>query len=306
MSAETSVSEIGYELDDGVLVIALSRPDGRNALTRSMISQFVAALDYADAADDVRAVVVTGTGRAFCAGADLAGSQPAFSQPADDALDSRRDSGGVLALRLFACSKPIVAAVNGDAVGVGASMVLPMDVRLAATSARFGFVQTKRGIVPEGCASWFLPRLVGISRALQWTLSGRLFTAQEALDAGLVHSLHTSEDLLPAALVAARALVSQSAPVSVATTRRMLWHALTLSHPMHAHRMETALVRALGSSPDAREGVASFLEKRPPRFSAQPSIEMASFAQWWPTPPFEATGAPTQERGAAHDSDSIL
>ncbi len=285
------------DLADRILTITLRRPERRNAMTRAMIAEFVGVLDEADAVDEVSAVVVTGAGTAFCVGADLTGKAGGFVRPAGgtDGLDPRRDGGGLLALRLFSFSKPVVAAVNGDAAGVGASLLLPMDVRLAVTSARFGFVQTRRGIAPEGCASWFLPRLVGVSRALEWTLSGRVFGAEEALAAGLVQRLCQPEELLPDAVETARQLVQDASPLSVAVTRRMMWHALTMPHPMDAHRMESALVRALGSMPDAREGIAAFLEKRTARFASHPSRDLGQFVHWWPTPAFDRPGPDRSE-----------
>jgi enoyl-CoA hydratase/carnithine racemase len=273
---------VGFELSDSILTITLSRPERRNAMTREMGTDLVRLLDYSDATDEVKAVIVTGTGKSFCAGADLTGrsslAAPAAS-PAETA--QRRDFGGVIALRIFASDKPVIAAVNGDAAGVGASILLPMDLRIASTSARFGFVQVRRGIVPEGCSTWFLPRLVGISQAVEWTCSGRIFSAAEAQAAGLV-KLADAEQLIATARQAAQEFINGLPPVSVAATRRMLWQALTFTHPMESHRMETDLVRRIGSLPDGREGIASFLECREPIFSASVSAEMGRLGQWWP------------------------
>jgi enoyl-CoA hydratase/carnithine racemase len=275
---------------DGVAVITFNRPQQLNTLSRQAVLGLCTALDDLDADDDVRAIVFTGTGRAFSAGADLSGGAGTFrdgreSATVDGDLMSR-DFGGILALRLFACVKPLVAAINGDAVGLGVTMTLPMDVRIAADTARFGFVFTRRGIVPEACSSWFLPRVVGISQALEWTMSGRLVSAVEAHEAGLVRDLVPVDQVLPAALEHAKGLVEAGAPTSVAATRQMMWQGLTQGHPMEAHRVESDLVRRLGASPDAAEGIAAFMEKRPPRFPTKVSAGLEHFRAWWPTPKF--------------------
>lgn len=250
------------EIADGIATITLSRPEQMNTLTRAAAIELAAVFDRTDADDAVGAVIVTGEGRAFCAGADLSGS--GFGEAPEG--EATRDWGGILTMRIFDSLKPVIAAVNGVAAGVGATMQLPMDIRIASTDARFGFVFTRRGIVPESASSWFLPRIVGISRALDWCYSGRVFGAEEALRAGLVQSLHAPDALLDAARGIARAIVDNTAPVSVALTRRMLWQMLTADHPMAAHEMESAMIPTRGRSGDAREGVAAFLEKRVPVF----------------------------------------
>ena len=255
------------EVADGIATVTLDRPDRMNALSRADAVALAEAFDRTDADDAVRAVIVTGAGRAFCAGADLSAS--GFGETPDDAAGGEgatRDWGGILALRIFDSVKPVIAAVNGVAAGVGATMLLPMDVRIASAQARFGFVFTRRGIVPESASSWFLPRVVGISRALDWCYSGRVFDAEEALSAGLVRSVHPPGELLDAARALARTYAEGTAPVSVALARRMLWRMMAADHPMTAHRMESAMIPTRGRSADAREGVAAFLEKRAPVF----------------------------------------
>jgi enoyl-CoA hydratase/carnithine racemase len=260
--------QITVGLENHVLTITLNRPDRLNAWTPTMCEELLQAFDRADADDEVRAVVLTGAGRAYCAGMDLEAGGDTFDWRNRVAADSvPRDNGGQFALRVFESKKPVIGAINGAAVGVGATMTLPMDVRLAAEEARFGFVFTRRGIVPEACSSWFLPRVVGISRALEWAMSGRVFSAQEALQGGLVSSLHPADALLDAAHGLAHQIIDETAPVSVALARRMLWSMLGAEHPMLAHRADSRGIFYRGQSSDAREGVTSFLEKRPARFT---------------------------------------
>ncbi|MAP10503.1 MAG: enoyl-CoA hydratase [Gammaproteobacteria bacterium] len=278
-----------YDVKDGVLTITLNRPDRLNAFTKFMRNDLIDAVDAAEADDNVRAIVFTGAGRGYCAGADLGRGGDTFNHAKRDESEERypgRDGGGTLTLRLFECRKPLIAAINGPAVGIGITMTLPMDLRLASTNAKFGFVFTRRAIVPEAASSWFLPRLVGPGQALEWMLSGRVFDAEEALAGGLLRSLHAPEELLPAANALAREFADNTAPVSVAMTRQMIWKMMTEQHPMAAHRVDTAGVRYCGSLPDAREGVESFLEKRPPRFSASPANDMPEFYPWWEEPEF--------------------
>jgi len=287
----SSYEEIGYEVEDGVLTLTLQRPDKLNAFTLRMLRELCDALDRSDADDSVRAVIVTGAGRAFCAGADLSEGEATFDYAARDAEVGRaraqhRDGGGILALRLFQSRKPVIAAINGPAVGVGATLTLPMDVRLASESARFGFVFTRRGIVPEACSSWFLPRVVGINRALEWVYTGRLFDAGEAREAGLVRSVHPDGDLLPAARDIAAEISAHTSAVSIAVSRQLLWRMLGETHPMAAHRVDSRAVLELGRGPDAREGVASFLEKRPPHFTQSPSQDLPPVFPWWQEPEF--------------------
>jgi enoyl-CoA hydratase/carnithine racemase len=265
----TDFEEIRAEQADGVLTITLNRPERLNAFTETMRRELIAAFDLADADDDVRAVVVTGEGRGFCAGADLAKGGETFDwseREAADGWDAPRDGGGQVSLRIFDCTKPVIAAINGPAVGVGITMTLPMDIRLVAEGAKIGFVFARRGIVPEACSSWFLPRIVGISQAMEWVASGRVFDAQEALAGGLVRSVHAPDELLPAAHGIAREIADNTAPVSVALARRLLWRMLGADHPMAAHRADSRAMYSRGQSADAREGVQSFLEKRPAVF----------------------------------------
>ncbi len=280
--------QIRAEVDDRVLTITLNRPDRLNAWTATMGRELIAAFDRADDDDEVRAVVVTGAGRAYCAGADLAGGGETFDWR--ERMPSGvvpRDNGGQLTLRIFECRKPVIAAINGPAVGVGATMTLPMDVRLAAEGARIGFVFVRRGIVPEACSSWFLPRVVGISRAMEWVATGRVFSAQEALQAGLVRSLHPGSELLEAAYGLAREIADNAAPVSVALARRMMWTMLGAEHPMFAHRADSRGMFARGQSEDAREGIAAFLEKRPAQFPDRVSGELPELFPGWTAPEFE-------------------
>ena len=281
--------EILYAVEDGIATITLNRPEKLNAFTNTMRLELIEAFDRVDADDAVRAVIVTGAGRAFCAGADLSGGSKTFDYAARGALgaeEQRRDGGGTLSLRIFDCKKPVIAAVNGPAVGVGATMQLPMDIRLAAEGARFGFVFTRRGVVPEACSSWFLPRLVGIQQALDWVLSGRVFDAEEARAGGLVKAVLPLEELLPAARGIAREIADNTSAVSVALARQMLWRMLGADHPMEAHKIDSRGIQAMGAAADAYEGVASFLEKRKPRFTLKPSRDMPRFFPWWTERPF--------------------
>ncbi len=254
-----------YDVEDNIATITLHRPDRMNAFTGTMMREMIDAFDQVDADDDVRAVIVTGSGRAFCAGADLGGGGETFAGGGSDIktpVGVVRDGGGMVTLRIFECTKPVIGAINGAAVGIGVTMTLPMDIRLASDQSKFGFVFARRGIVPEACSSWFLPRLVGISQAAEWCYSGRVFPASEALDGGLVRSVHAADELLPAARAIAREIADNTAPVSVALTRQMLWRMLGASHPMEAHRVDSRGIQSRGASDDAREGVMSFLEKR--------------------------------------------
>ena len=283
-------TDIAYDVADRVATITLDRPDRLNAFTGRMQVELCDAFDRIDADDDVRAVIVTGRGRGFCAGADLGTGGSTFDAAESGAAyepDGRhRDEGGLTALRIFACTKPVIAAVNGPAVGVGVTMQLPMDVRLASTEAKFGFVFARRGIVPEACSSWFLPRLVGISQAMEWCATGRVFGAPEALAGGLVRSIHEPDDLLPAAHALAAEIAENTSAVSVALTRALLWRMLGASHPMEAHRVDSALIDACGAGPDAREGVISFLQKRPAVFPGRVSTDLPAPYPWWDEPVF--------------------
>jgi enoyl-CoA hydratase/carnithine racemase len=276
-------SLIETERDGSVLLVRLNRPDRLNAFNLDMHHELVGLYDEADADNDVRVIVVTGNGRAFCAGADLAAAGDTFNY-ADD--PNPRVVGGELTLRTYACTKPVIAAINGPAVGVGATMTLPMDIRLASETARIGFVFARRGIVADGCASWFLPRVVGISRALEWTLSGRVFDAQEALDAGLVRSVHPPEELLPAALELAREIAENTSAISVTLNRQLMWRMLGADHPMEANQVESRALRAVGSGPDAQEGIGSFLAKRAPKYPGRVPADLPEFYPWWEDRPF--------------------
>ncbi|HEX8804456.1 MAG TPA: enoyl-CoA hydratase-related protein, partial [Acidimicrobiales bacterium] len=268
-------TEIDYRVDGEVAVLTLDRPDRLNALTATMLGELLDAFDRVDADDRVRATVVTGRGRGFCAGADLAAGPAAFDATrapgatgaGDDGTTDARDGGGLLTLRIFRSAKPVIAAINGPAVGVGITMTLPMDIRVMADTAKAGFVFAGRGIAPDGAASWFLPRIVGIDRALEWCLTARVFPAEEALAGGLVRSLHPADEVLGVAVDLAREIARSAAPVSAVVTRALLWRMLGADHPMAAHRLESLAIPWLARSADAREGVTAFFEKRPPRWA---------------------------------------
>jgi enoyl-CoA hydratase/carnithine racemase len=287
--------QIDYSVDDRVLTITLDRPDQLNAFTPRMQVEMVDAFDRADADDDIRVIIVTGRGRGYCAGADLSGGAETFDADvqaerlgvtADQggAVDEPRyprDLGGLLTLRIFESTKPVIAAINGPAVGIGATMTLPMDIRLASESARFGFVFAARGIVPEAASSWFLPRVVGINQALEWVMTARVFPAGEALAAGLVRSVHPDDELMDAAREIAAEIVDRAAPVSVALSRQMLWRMLGADHPMEAHQIDSRGVFSTGRGADAREGVMAFIEKREANWSMRPSSDMPEWYPWW-------------------------
>lgn len=278
-----SYEQIIYEVSDGVLTITLNRPDKLNAFTHVMMNEMIDAFDRADADDDVRAVIITGAGRAFCAGADLSSGGDTFDADArgDRKSGLNRDGGGLLTLRIYESKKPVIGAINGAAVGVGVTMTLPMDIRLASDNAKFGFVFARRGIVPEACSSYFLPRVVGISQALQWCYSGSVFPASEALEGGLVRTLYNSDELLPAARAIALEIANNTSAISVSLTRAMMWRMLGADHPMEAHKIDSRGIYNLGRSADAREGVESFLEKRPAKFPGKVSSDMPDFYPWW-------------------------
>ncbi|MHA4837761.1 crotonase/enoyl-CoA hydratase family protein [Sphingopyxis sp. MSC1_008] len=283
---------IRYDVASHVATITLSRPEKLNAYTAEMMSELIDAFDRVDADDDVRVVVVTGDGKAFCAGADISEGVDGFKVGVDSELrmpsggidyssDAMRDGGGRMTLRIFELKKPVIGAVNGPAIGIGATMLLPMDIRLASETARFGFVFARRGIVPEGASSYFLPRIVGIGQALEWCCTGRIFDAKEALHGGLVSRLHRAEDLLASAHALAREIADNTAPVSIALTRQMLWRGLGMSHPMEAHRVESRGVFSRSNSDDAAEGVAAFFEKRAAQFPDQVTRDMPDYFPWW-------------------------
>jgi enoyl-CoA hydratase/carnithine racemase len=279
--------QIITEVDDGVLTITLNRPERLNAWTAQMGQELRSAFDGADADDEVRAIIVTGAGRGFCAGADLASGGDTFDHRKHESAGPARDNGGEFTLRVFESTKPTIAAINGPAVGVGATMTLPMDVRLAAEDARVGFVFARRGIIPEACSSWFLPRIVGIGRAMEWVATGRVFSAQEALDGGLVRSLHPKDELLDAARALAREIAENTAPVSVALARQLMWRMLGAEHPMIAHRADSRGMVARGQSADAVEGITAFLQKRPASFPDRVGDGLPDIMPGWSAPEFE-------------------
>ena len=286
-------SEIDYLVADRIATITLSRPDQLNAFTQVMRDELIDAFDRADSDDDVRAVVVTGRGRAFCAGADLSAGSDTFnadrrqrSGATAKTIDGvPRDGGGQVSLRVAASLKPVIAAINGPAVGVGVTMTLPMDIRLAADNAKFGFVFSRRGLVMEAASSWFLPRVVGISQALEWVATGRVFDAAEALRGGLVARTYPADELLPAAYALAREIADNTSAVAVATSRQLMWRMLGADSPWEAHRLDSRGIYVLGKAPDVAEGVSAFLEKRLPRFPMRISTDLPDLGPQWPEPP---------------------
>ncbi len=297
MTDPSAFTQIAYEVSDNVATITLDRPDKLNAFTGTMMFELLSALDLVDADDEVRVVVMTGRGRGFCAGADLSSGGDTFDsdQTKDDAQrlgltgsqGQHRDGGGLVTLRMFRCLKPIIGAINGPAVGIGVTMTLPMDIRLASENARFGFVFARRGIVPEAASGWFLPRIVGISQAMEWCATGRVFDAAEALDGGLVRSVHAGDELLPAAYALAHEIADNTSPVSIALTRQMMWRGLGADDPMEAHKVDSPAIASRGASGDAMEGVMSFLEKRPALFPLKVSSDMPDLYPWWEERGFE-------------------
>jgi len=283
-----------FVLEGPVARLTLNRPDKLNAFNTQMMQEMIAAFDQTDADDSVRVVIVTGAGRAFCAGADLSAGAATFDYSTRGGKDKeartvegvQRDGGGLLTLRIYDSLKPVIAAVNGPAVGVGVTMQLAMDIRMASTDAKYGFVFSRRGINPEACSSWFLPRLVGVQTALEWCYSGRVFPAQEAHERGLVRSLHAPEDLLPAARALAREIADNTAPVSIALTRQLIWRMAGANHPMEAHMADSRGIQARGAMADAKEGVTSFLEKRPPRYPDKVSTDLPNIWEHWDAPRF--------------------
>ena len=280
--------QILTDISEGVMTITLNRPERLNAWTGEMCEELKDAFDRSDADDDVRAVIVTGAGRGFCAGADLGSGGETFDYRARGLTDEiPRDNGGEFTLRIFSSKKPVIAAINGPAVGIGATMTLPMDIRLASEEARIGFVFARRGIIPEACSSWFLPRVVGISRAMEWVSTGRVFSAQEALEGGLVRSVHPAGELLDAARALAAEIAENTAPVSVALARQLMWRMLGAGHPMQAHRADSRGMFIRGRSADAVEGITAFLEKRPASFPDLVSDGLPPVMPGWVEPEFE-------------------
>ncbi|RCW41011.1 enoyl-CoA hydratase/carnithine racemase [Halopolyspora algeriensis] len=293
----STYEHISSETADGIATITLDRPEQLNAFTTTMRRELIEAFDAVDADDEVRAVIVTGAGRGFCAGADLSDGAETFNADTGDGQHRAvrwetgeidgvpRDGGGTVALRIAAARKPVIAAINGPAVGVGATMTLPMDIRLAGASARFGFVFARRGLVPEAASAWFLPRVVGISQAMEWAATGRVFDAAEAREGGLVSRVLDDDELLPAARGVAAEIVENTSGVSVAVSRQLLWSMLGASTPWEAHRLDSKAIHELGAGADAAEGVSSFLDKRPPRFPMRVSTDYPEFMPHWPQRP---------------------
>jgi len=276
--------QIRYEVAEAIATITLNRPEKLNAVTSALIQELIAGFEAADGDDAVRVVIVTGAGRAFCAGADLSAGTQTFDgarRGRPQADGEHRDGGGLVALRIYDLKKPVIAAINGPAVGFGITMTLPMDIRIASSAARMGFVFARRGVVPEACSTWFLPRLVGMQRAAEWVYTGRVFDAAEALAGGLVSRVVAPEALLPTARALAREIADHTSAVSVALARQMMWKLLGADHPMEGHRLDSRGMDWTGRSADAHEGIASFLEKRPPRFPLAPSRDMPPYYPWW-------------------------
>ncbi len=276
-----SYEQILYDVADSIATITLNRPERLNAVTTRLLDELIAAFDAADADDRVRAVIVTGAGRAFCAGADLGAGGTTFDRAPGAKADEHRDGGGRVTLRIFDLKKPVIAAINGPAVAFGITLTLPMDVRIASSAARVGFVFARRGVVPEASSTWFLPRLVGISQAAEWAMTGRVFSAEEALAGRLVSRVVAPEALLPTARQLAREIADNTSAVSVALIRQMLWKLLGADHPREAHRLDSLGMFWTGRSADAREGIEAFIEKRPSRFTLRPSADMPPFYPWW-------------------------
>ncbi len=276
-------STILYEVEDNVLTLTLNRPEKLNAFNRDMMHEMINAFDRADQDDNVRAIIVTGAGRGFCAGADLSVGADTFNADAREDRESglQRDGGGLLTLRIFESKKPVIAAINGPAVGIGATMLLPMDIRICSTEAKIGFVFSRRGIVPEACSSYFLPKIVGINQALEWCISGRVFPSEDALAGGLVRSVHEPDELISVAKTIAGEIANNTSAVSVALIRQMLWKMLGADHPMEAHKVDSRGIYYCGKSDDVKEGVESFLEKRSAKFPLKVSKDMPEFYPWW-------------------------
>jgi enoyl-CoA hydratase/carnithine racemase len=282
------MEEILYAVKDRVATVTLNRPDKLNAFTTRMRDGLIETFARADADDDVRVIIVTGAGRAFCAGADLSAGPATFDYEKRGVQDAeRRDGGGRVSLTIYSLRKPVIGAINGPAVGVGVTMTLPMDIRIASSAARFGFVFARRGIVPEACSSWFLPKVVGLQRAAEWLYTGRVFDAAEALAGGLVSRVVPPDELLPAATALAREIADNTSAVAVALSRQMLWRMAGADHPMEAHKVDSRGIYAMGASPDVAEGIAAFKEKRRPDFRMKPSTDMPDFYPWWEERPFK-------------------
>lgn len=279
--------QILYEVDDRIATITLNRPDKLNAWTVVMMGELIKAFDIADKDDDVLAIIMTGAGRGYCAGADLDPNNIPTRHKNLKPGEVPRDTAGQFTLKVYDAKKPVIAAINGPAVGVGVTMTLPMDIRIASDTARFGFVFNRRGMVPEGCSTWFLPRILGFSQAAEWMLTGRVFSAQEALEGGLISKILPPEKLLPTAREMALEIVDNNSIISTALTRQMMWSMLCADHPMEAHKIESKCLHYMSQSRDFMEGVESFLQKRPPKFPMRPGKDMPDFYPWWIDRPYE-------------------
>lgn len=278
--------QIKYEVAERILTITLNRPEKLNAYTEFMRDEIIDALDHAEADDNIRVIIVTGAGRAFCAGMDLS-DQGATFDASSITEDEFHDGGGMLALRIFKLKKPIIAAINGPAVGLGCTMTLPMDIRIASTNAKVGIVFVRRGVLVDACSSWFLSKVLGIGRALEWALTGKVFSAQEANEGGLFNKLVAPEELIPTARAIAQDIAQNTAPVSVALTRQLIWTMAGARHPMEAHRLESKGFHWAGQQPDVKEGVMAFLEKRAPNYTMSPATDMPEFFPWMEEPEFK-------------------
>lgn len=288
--ASMQFETLDYQVKDNILTLTLNRPDRMNAFNGPMRRELIAAFDAADADDNVRVIIMTGAGRAFCAGADLEKGGDTFNRHTrteEPEGSDLRDGGGTVSLRIFESTKPVIAAFNGAAVGVGVTMTLPMDIRMASTNAKFGFVFARRGIPMEACSSWFLPRLVGPMQAAEWVYTGRVFSAEEALKGGLLRSVHEPDELMPAAYALAKEIAENTSPMSVMLSRQMMWRMLGADHPMEAHKVDSRAIAFMGESADAQEGVQSFLEKRAPEFKLSTSQDQPDFYPWWEDRPFK-------------------
>jgi len=279
--------QILYEVDDRIATITLNRPDKLNAWTVVMMRELIKAFDIADKDDDVLAIIMTGAGRGYCAGADLDPNNIPTRHKNLKPGEVPRDTAGQFTLKVYDAKKPVIAAINGPAVGVGVTMTLPMDIRIASDTARFGFVFNRRGMVPEGCSTWFLPRILGFSQAAEWMLTGRVFSAQEALEGGLISKILPPDKLLPTAREMALEIVDNNSIISTALTRQMMWSMLCADHPMEAHKIESKCLHYMSKSRDFMEGVESFLQKRPPKFPMRPGKDMPDFYPWWIDRPYE-------------------
>ncbi|WP_068673273.1 crotonase/enoyl-CoA hydratase family protein [Oceanobacillus sp. Castelsardo] len=270
---------IKTDIVDNIMTITLNRPDRLNAYTEYMGEEIIQALEHADRNDEVRVIIMTGEGKAFCAGADLDKDASIFQS--DTPMEDYHDGGGLVSLRIYELNKPIIAAINGSAVGVGITMTLPMDIRIASENAKMGFVFARRGITQEACSGWFLPRIVGISQAMEWVSTGRIFSAREAKEHGLVSRVVTADELLPTARQLANEIVENTSAMSVALNRQLMWRMLGADHPMESHKVESKYIYWTGRNADVQEGVQAFLEKRKPNFSLRVSSDMPDFVPWW-------------------------